>query len=83
MKKVGFVVFTRYSPQKVRSENCRERWRTLNRPVRILAKLRSWNRRKPHFLHQRMTRIWRFENQGRIYVRMTSKRRISWDHWNS
>ena len=57
MKNVVFVVATRYFPQKVRLEDCGERRKTSNSPVRILAELRSWNRRKPHFLHQRTTRI--------------------------
>ena len=47
------------SPQKVRTEDSGERWRTLNCPVRIPAELRSWNLSKTHFLHQRTSR-----NQG-------------------
>ena len=38
MRKVVFVVATRYSPQKVRVEDGGERQRTSNRPVSIAAK---------------------------------------------
>ena len=39
----------------------------------------SWNRRKPHFLHWRTTRIRRSGNQGWHQTRTTSKRRNSWN----
>ena len=76
LKKV-VVVATSYSPQKVRLENGGERRRTSNCPVRILAKLHSWNRRKPHFLQRRTTRSRRSGNYGRHQTRRTSKRRYS------
>ena len=80
MMNVVFVVATRYSPQKVRSEDGGERLRTYNHPVRIPAVLRSRNQRKLHFLHQ--IRIRRSRNQGWHQTRLTSKRRYSWNYWN-
>ena len=82
MMKVVFVVATRNSPQEVRSEDGRERRRTSNRLVRIPAELRCQNWRKPHFLHERTTRIPRSRNPGWHQRRSTSKRRYSWNHRN-
>ena len=70
------VVATSYSSQKKRLEDGGERRRTSNYLMRIPAELRSRNRRKPHFLHWRTTRIQRSRNQGWHLTRPASKRRL-------
>ena len=77
--KVIFVVAASYSPQKVRPEDGRERLRTSNCSVRILAELEL---EQTSFLHRRTTRNRRFGYRGWQQTRLTSKRRYSWNHGN-
>ena len=79
-----------YSPQKVRMEDSRERRRTSSWPVRIPAELRSWNLRKPHFLHRRKSYFfhwrtilnWRSRDGGWFQARPTLNRWNSMNYWN-
>ena len=79
-----------YSPQKMRMEDSRERRRTLSWPVGIQVELRSWIRRKSHFIHRRksiflhwrMNFNWRTRDGGCFQTRPTSNRCNSWNYWN-